>query len=83
MTRESIIFLLGILLFFVPQLGIPADWKQYFYIGTSAILVIIGYTLRRREFLRRTAQANGEQANDSFAESNPSLTSTSDSQSDL
>ena len=73
MSRESIVFLLGIIVFFTHQLGIPTDWKAYVYYGSGLVLMGIGYSLRRREWLRRIERENGERASDSFSESEPAL----------
>ena len=71
MSRESIVFLLGILIFFTPYIGVPTDWKFYIYTVSGVCLMVIGYTLRRREWLRRVARENGERTSDSFSESEP------------
>lgn len=68
MTRESIVFVLGILLFLVPNLGLPEDWKYAFYIGASIILMVVGYSLRHAAFIRRIERENGERQTDSFVE---------------
>lgn len=68
MSRESIVFTLGVLLLIIPKLGIPDDWKFYFYIIAGVILVVIGYSLRRSAYLRSIKQRNGEQSTDSFVE---------------
>ena len=68
MTRESLVFIIGILLFLVPNLGIPEDWKYYFYILISILLMVVGYSLRHRAFLRRIENEAGERQTDSFVE---------------
>jgi hypothetical protein len=68
MTRESVVFLTGIVLFLVPNLGIPEDWKYAIYIGLSIILMIVGYMLRHAAFIRRIERSNGELHTDSFVE---------------
>lgn len=77
MSRESIVFIIGIVLIFTPQIGIPTDWKVYMYMGAGVLLMIIGYTLRRREWVRRTERENGERTSDSFSESEPARTQMS------
>ena len=69
MSKESIVLLLGIITLFVPSLGIPADWKLYILTGTGALLVIIGYLLRRAAYYRRIDRGNGERGSESFVES--------------
>lgn len=68
MTRESVVFLTGIILFLVPNLGIPDDWKYATYIGLSIVLMIVGYMLRHAAFIRRIERGNGELHTDSFVE---------------
>lgn len=68
MSRESVIFLLGFLMIIMPQLGVPADWKMYFYIGAGAISMWCGYSLRRSAYVRSIEARNGERHADSFAE---------------
>lgn len=68
MTRESVVFLAGIILFLVPNLGIPEAWKYVIYIGLSVILMIVGYMLRHAAFIRRIERSNGELHSDSFVE---------------
>ncbi len=68
MTRESLVFITGIVLFLVPNLGIPDDWKYFFYIGLSIVLMIAGYSLRHSAFLRRIEKDTGERHADSFVE---------------
>jgi hypothetical protein len=68
MSRESIVFTLGILLLVIPSLGIPEAWKFYFFIGAGVILVFVGFSLRRSAYLRSIKKEDGEHGTDSFAE---------------
>lgn len=68
MSRESIVFLLGIILFISPYLGVPMQWKVWLYTGAGLILIWCGYSLRRTAYLRSLERANGERTADSFAE---------------
>ncbi len=68
MSRESLVFIVGILLFLVPNLGIPDEWKYAVYIGMAIILMVIGYSLRHAAFIRRIEKENGERRADSFVE---------------
>jgi uncharacterized membrane protein len=68
MSRESIVFTVGILLLVIPHLGIPPSWKLYFYIVAGVVLVIAGYSLRRSAYLRSIEKENGERGTDSFVE---------------
>jgi hypothetical protein len=71
MSRESLIILLGLVVFFAPALGIPDDWRDYLLTGTGLALVLLGYLLRRSAYLRKTDLGNGERGTDSFVESQP------------
>lgn len=68
MSRESIVFTLGILLIVVPNLGIPDSWKFYFLIISGALLIVVGYSLRRSTYLRSIERENGDRGTDSFVE---------------
>lgn len=68
MSRESIVFTLGILLLVIPNLGIPESWKFYFFMFTGVVMVVTGYSLRRSAYLRSIQKENGERGTDSFVE---------------
>ncbi len=68
MSRESIIFTVGLLVVIVPYLGVPEDWKRYFFIVAGALLMIVGYSLRRSAYLRSIEHDAGEHHSDSFVE---------------
>jgi hypothetical protein len=68
MTKETLVFIFGILLTIVPFLGIPESWRQYAIFAIGAILIIIGYILRRALYLSRLDRGNGERGNDTFVE---------------
>ncbi|MEM9336991.1 MAG: hypothetical protein AAGA35_04005 [Patescibacteria group bacterium] len=73
MTRETVVFIAGILVIIIPQLGIPEDWKWYSLVGIGIILILLGYSLRRSAYLRRIDRGNGERGDDSFVESTQNL----------
>lgn len=73
MAQESIIFLLGIVLFLTPYLGIPSDWKIYIYVAVAVLMIVIGYHLRYQRFLRSIKEENGERSMDSYMEATPDL----------
>lgn len=70
MSRESFIIILGLAVLFVPQLGIPSEWKQDILLGSGILLLLVGYSLRRSAYLRTIDQGNGERGTDTFTESN-------------
>jgi len=69
MSRESLVFVLGFLVFLVQFLGIPQDWKEIFFLGAGVALMVLGFILRRVAFLRSIENESGERASDAFAES--------------
>ena len=73
MSRESLVFLLGIVIFFLPVVGVPPEWKEYSLWGIGILLVVLGLSLRRSAYLRRINEAGGELRTESFVESQPSL----------
>lgn len=72
MRSGSLVFLLGIILVLVPYLGIPALWKQYVIVGSGALLIILGYAIRRQKYL--SAIDNGEErVSETFVETTQEL----------
>lgn len=70
MSRESIVILIGLLVFFIPHLGVPEDWRLYIVSSAGIVLILLGYSLRRSAFRRRLERANRELGTDSFTEHN-------------
>jgi heme/copper-type cytochrome/quinol oxidase subunit 4 len=73
MSKETIVFCLGIILTLLPFLGIPEQWKQYTVASIGAILVLIGYMLRRTLYFKQIDRGNGERGDDSFVETTKQL----------
>jgi hypothetical protein len=73
MSKETLVFLLGIFLTLVPFLGVPEAWRQYAIAAIGAVLVLIGYMLRRSLYLARIDRGNGERGTDSFVETTEPL----------
>ena len=71
MSRESIVFVLGIAVFLTPFLGLPSDWKEYILIGSGILLILVGYSLSRSSYFRRIDTGKGEYSAESFVESAP------------
>ncbi len=77
MTRESFVFFAGFIVFLVPYLGLSKEWRQWLLVAVGALLMFIGYSLRRSAFLRSITEENGERRSDAFVEQvTPSLTTT-------
>lgn len=73
MSRESLVFLLGIFLTVLPFLGVPETWRQYAIAFAGAVLILIGYSLRRSLYLSKIDKGNGERGDDSFVETTKPL----------
>ena len=69
MSRESLVIFAGLLVFFVPSVGVPEEWKTYILMACGVVLMLLGYLLRRAAYYRSLDQGNGERAADSFVES--------------
>ncbi|MCD5382007.1 MAG: hypothetical protein LR017_01675 [Candidatus Pacebacteria bacterium] len=68
MSRESFVFLLGLVVFITPFLGLPNDWKETIAIGVGVLLMWAGYSLRRTAFLRSIESEEGERRSEEFVE---------------
>jgi hypothetical protein len=68
MSKESMVFFLGLLLLVMPFLGIPDSYKTTGQLFAALVLIFVGYRLRRRAFLDRIKTAGGERRADSFSE---------------
>jgi len=68
MSRESFVFVIGLIVFLTSFLGIPQDWKKFIFIAGGILLMILGYSLRRTAFLRSVDSGNGERRGDAFVE---------------
>ena len=73
MTKETFIFLAGILLTVLPFLGVPLVWRQYTIFGIGVLLIFVGYVLRRKVFLEKIDHGTGERGTDSFVETTEKL----------
>ena len=68
MSKESLVFIFGVMVFLIPHLGIPGAWKDYSLAAIGIFLIIVGYLLRRKAYLRSIDNGNGERATDTFVE---------------
>jgi cytochrome c biogenesis protein CcdA len=69
MSRESVVFVIGIILFLFPFLGVPQDVKDIITIIGGALLIVLGIILRRAAFLRSIENVKGEREGEMFTES--------------
>lgn len=77
MSKGTTVFLLGILLVLLPYLGIPSSWKQYAFVGIGSLLLILGYMIRRAQYLADIDTGNGERSDETFVETTQNLFSQS------
>ncbi len=69
MSKETFVFILGIVVFFTPFLGLPGNYKEWILIVSGILLIVTGYRLRRALFLRSLEHHSGERRGDAFVES--------------
>ncbi len=69
MSKETFVFILGIIVFFTPFLGLPGEYKEWILIVSGILLIVTGYRLRRAMFLRSLEHHSGERRGDAFVES--------------
>jgi hypothetical protein len=69
MSRESFVFVLGLIVFLTSFLGVLWSTKKIVFIICGAVLMVVGYSLRRAAFLRSIDTGAGERASDAFVES--------------
>jgi hypothetical protein len=73
MSKETLVFIGGIVLTIVPFLGIPSSWKVVATVFIGVSYIYVGYRLRRARFLSEIDRGNGERGTDSFVESTTPL----------
>jgi hypothetical protein len=73
MSKETFVFICGVIFVIVPFLGIPENWQKYIIAGAGALLILTGYSLRHKLYLERIDRGNGERGSDSFVETTPQL----------
>lgn len=73
MSKETLVFVIGLLLVITPFLGIPEAWRISIIVFLGAVLIFTGYGLRRGVYLRHIDRGNGERGTDSFVETTEKL----------
>jgi heme/copper-type cytochrome/quinol oxidase subunit 4 len=73
MTKETLVFIFGIILTTIPFLGIPEEWRYGGVTLLGIALIFIGYALRRAVYLKEIDHGNGERGNNSFVETTEKL----------
>jgi hypothetical protein len=61
----------------IPSLGIPLLWKQYILSGMGILLLLIGYMVRRSDYLNTLEAPDGTRSDDTFVETTAPLFSDS------
>ncbi len=69
MSKETLVLVLGIAVFFTPFIGLPREYKDWILIVSGIVLMLIGYRLRRQVFLDSLTHESGERRADGFVES--------------
>lgn len=69
MSKESIVFILGGIVFLTSFLGVPSEYKEWTFIVSGVLLMAVGYRLRRTAFLRSLEHESGERRGEAFVES--------------
>ena len=68
MSRESLVFLTGFIVFIAAFAGFPREWEQIVFVVSGIVLMMVGYSLRRTAFFRSIEGGHGEHMSDSFTE---------------
>lgn len=69
MSKESTVFVLGVIVFFTSFLGVPSEYKEWIFIVSGVLLMGVGYRLRRLAFLKSLEHESGERRGEAFSES--------------
>jgi hypothetical protein len=56
MKKETLLIVLGILIFLVPFLGIPGDWKKYALIVLGSLIALIGVLMRYGLYVQNASE---------------------------
>lgn len=73
MSKETIVFISGVLLTITPFLGVPESWRTGLVVALGVILILLGYALRRTTYLSRIDKGNGERGTNAFVETTEKL----------
>ncbi len=73
MSKETIVFIAGVLLTLTPFIGVPETWRTGTVVGLGIILILLGYSLRRATYLSKIDKGNGERGTNAFVETTEKL----------
>lgn len=77
MTKGTAIFLLGLLVIILPALGVPMAWKQIAFAVMGIIMLGLGYSLRRSQYLATLEHDGVVRTAETFVETTEPLFDTS------
>jgi predicted Na+-dependent transporter len=77
MTKGTAIFLLGLLVIILPALGMPMAWKQIAFVVMGVIMLGLGYSLRRAQYLATLEHDGVVRSAETFVETTEPLFDTS------
>jgi len=81
MSRESLVFILGIVVFVSPFLGVTTETKRIILVAVGVLLIYVGYKLRRAAYFQSIELATGERKSEMFVENqNPEISESENSQ---
>ena len=69
MSKETLVCIIGFLVFFTSFLGIPTEYKEWIFIVCGAVLTVVGYQLRRNAFIISLEHEGGGRRGEAFVES--------------
>jgi hypothetical protein len=69
MSKETLVFIFGGVVFFTSFLGLPTEYKEWIFIVSGIVLMVVGYNLRRNAFLKSIQHTPDERKTDVFVES--------------
>jgi hypothetical protein len=73
MRKGTLVFIVGIIFVLLPYLGIPSEWKVWCTVLLGAVLILVGYAIRRENYLQTIDQGNGTRADETFVETTQHL----------
>ncbi len=76
MTKGTLVFLLGLVTIVLPALGVPLFWKQILFGVMGIILVGIGYSIRRSQYLATLEYDGSVRSAETFVETTEPLFDT-------
>ncbi|MFN3692494.1 MAG: hypothetical protein ACK4SL_00150 [Candidatus Paceibacteria bacterium] len=76
MTKGTLVFLLGLVTIVLPSLGIPMLWKQIIFALMGVLLIGIGYSIRRSQYLSTLEHDGTVRTAETFVETTEPLFDT-------